>query len=60
MLAGNLGARRWPAFDIAMDAGTLLAILLPGRAVLVDGTVRPTGFLALALLHFAYPVLCGG
>lgn len=60
MLAGSRGAGRWPALDIAVDAGTLLAIFLPGRAVLVDGTVRPTGLLALALLHFAYPALCSG
>jgi len=60
MLADSRGAGYWPAFDIAVDAGTMLAILLPGRAVLVDGTVRPTGLLALALLHFAYPVLCSG
>lgn len=60
MLAGSRGAGRWPAFDIAVDAGTLLATLLPGRAVLVDGTVRPTRLLALALLHFAYSALCSG
>lgn len=60
MLAVDRGAGHWPALNIAVDAGTLLATFLPGCAVLVDGTVRPTGLLALALLYFAYPALCSG
>lgn len=60
MLAGDRGAGRRPAGDLTVDARTLLAALLPGRAVFMDGPVRPARLLALALLHFAYSALCSG
>ena len=41
VLAVDGRAWRLPAFDLPVNAGTLLAILLPGGTVLVDGAVRP-------------------
>lgn len=60
ILAVDRVAGHRPALDLAMDAGTLLAALVPDRAVLVDGAVHPAGLLALALLHFAYSAFCSG
>lgn len=60
ILAGDRSAGRRPALDLTVNAGTMLTALRPSRAVIVDGTIHPTGLLALALLHFAYPALCSG
>lgn len=60
VLAVGRGAGYRLAYDLAVDARALLAVLLPRRAVLVDGAVHPTRLLALALLHVAYPALCSG
>jgi len=60
IFAGDRLAGHRPALDLAVDAGTLLAALLPDRAILVDAAIHPAGFLALALLHFAYSALCSG
>lgn len=60
ILAGDRGTGRWPALNLTVNARTLLAALLPRRAVLVDGAIRSTRLLALALLHLVYPALCSG